>query len=122
MDIYHAYELGNYVLDITGYHFTVKILLPIFCILTLLACVAMSVFTHYWYPYIDPDGNKRSKTKPEEYVCIDGCHGIAIVTVLITGNKSQLCGDHAQLSAFDNFYKYIFCLYPSLQYVTQLLQ
>ena len=43
-----------------------RILLPIFCILTLLVCVGMSVFTHYWYPYIKQDGNKRSKTKPTE--------------------------------------------------------
>ena len=43
-----------------------SILLPIFCILTLLVCVGMSVFTHYWYPYIKQDGNKRSKTKPTE--------------------------------------------------------
>lgn len=79
-----------------------RILLPIFCILTLVACVGMSVFTHYWYPYIDEEGKKRSKTKPEEYVSISGCHGNALLSTSITGSLNQLYGDHAQQSAFDN--------------------
>ena len=81
---------------------TVQILLPIFCILTLVVCVGMSVFTHYWYPYIDEKGKKRIKTKPTEYASISGCHGNDLLTVFVTGNQNQLCGDHAQLSALDN--------------------
>ena len=63
----------------------------------------MSVFTHYWYPYIDEKGKKRIKTKPTEYAPISGCHGNNLLTVFVTGNQSQLCGDQAQLSALDNF-------------------
>ena len=65
-------------------------------------CVGMSVFTHYWYPYIDEEGKKRSKTKPEEYVSISGCHDNALLFTFITGNQNQLYGDHAQQFAFDN--------------------
>ena len=55
--------------DIIGYYIamvTVQILLPIFCILTAAVLIALSVIAHFWYPYIDKEGNKRSKTKPEE--------------------------------------------------------
>ena len=94
-------------IQLTCCSFAVRILLPIFCILVILACVGMSVFAHYWYPYIDHQGNKRSKTKPAEYALTGGCHGNAL-TVLITGRNNQQCGGHAQLSALDNLYKYYF--------------
>jgi len=68
---------------------TVKILLPIFCILTLVVCVGMSIFTHYWYPYIDSEGKKRSKTKPIEYVYSDSHHGINVLLIVCNYREPQ---------------------------------
>ena len=71
----------------------------------------MSVFTHYWYPYIDEEGKKRSKTKPAEYVSITSCHGNALLSTFIAGNQSQPYGDHAQPSAFDNLNSIVLFLF-----------
>jgi len=45
--------------------FSVKILLPIFCVLTIVVFVGMAVFAHYYFPYIDSKGEKRHKKKPQ---------------------------------------------------------
>ncbi|XP_065898427.1 uncharacterized protein [Dysidea avara] len=40
------------------------ILLPLCCMLTLLLFVGMSVFAHFYFPYIDRKGEKRHKREP----------------------------------------------------------